>query len=240
MKLSLFSLLIAVSIFAEKIYGSETRVYVALLPGLFHSKGDGAYDKVFQEIKRRTKTSFKIERFPPARARLNFEKDLNSCLAPANKEEYLNDPGIIESHPFNYARVHAFTLNNKPKINALDELNGKVLGKVRGLRIDLLDSLFNKRLTEVDKNEQLITMLMAGRIDVIVDFAPDIFYSLNKQPKAKEKIHYNVGFKLRHANNSLVCHHNPKSNLFGEVNQAIRELRKEGRMKILLGPMSLL
>jgi hypothetical protein len=233
-----FGLFLAVCI---PCHATTVIVYVAEIQGLFNKTEDGAYDKILLEAKRRKNLDFNMKLVSAPRGRALFQTDRKDCYSPANKKEYVDDQQVLASAPFNKAKVFVFTKKGDSKISSLHDLVGMTLGKVRGLRIDILNEVNDLKVEEVTQNKQLPLMLKLGRIDAFVDFAPDIIYTLSKTPSEKDIIDFDNKFYLFSADNSVICFQNKDTeNFIQGLNGAIHEMYQDGTLKKILGDLYLL
>ena len=125
-------------------------------------------------------TGFEVDRqlLPPKRARLEFERSRQGCFSPATKAEYPTQDEVLTSIPFNLVKVLALTRQDSPLVLSGQGLANKRIGVVRGFRFDQLEEVPGIHLERGRTNLQLLDLLLKNRVDVVVDYAPDILLAL--------------------------------------------------------------
>ena len=208
----------------------------AEIPGLFQRDQQGVYDRVLQQALR--STGFEVDRqlLPPKRARLEFERSRQGCLSPGNKAEYPTQDEIFMSIPFNLVKVLALTRQDSPLVLSDQGLANKRIGVVRGLRFEQLEDVPGIHLERGRTNLQLLDLLLKNRVDVVVDFAPDILLALQTRPGAAEQLHYSTKYKLFEAEIAVLCFQSPETRTFlKKLNQSIADMKENGQLREILG-----
>lgn len=79
-----------------------------------------------------------------------------------------------------------------------------------------------------------IGMLRLVRVEVFSDYYLDL--SLNLAPKELASLNYDPTNSIASVENHILCHSTPKNILFiNQVNKAIHDMKKDGRLKTILG-----
>ena len=208
----------------------------AEIPGLFQQDRQGVYDRVLQQVLPLTGFDIDHQLAPPKRARLEFERSRQGCFSPANKAEYPTEDEIITSIPFNLVKILALTRQDSPVVLSDQGLANKRIGVVRGLRLDQLDEVPGIHLEQGRTNLQLLDLLLKNRVDVVVDYAPDILLALQARPGATEQLHYSTGYRLFEAENAVLCFRSPETQAFlKKLNQSITAMKENGQLREILG-----
>lgn len=212
---------------------AAVRVIGLELPGLYQQDNLGIYDQLLNETVIE-KGLASLEVYPPARANDLFTRCDNCCLSPANKsfEFYEFGSAYVETEPLSVAKIYAFVAPGDNVIDSLEGLKDKVIGIRFGLPYGKSFDSANLTAMKVTNLAQHFKFLERGHIDAFVAYAPDIY--LFFQEKGIEPYPHNPSSPLVVHPDSLVCKGIP-ADFIKDFNESLRELKRTGRYKEILG-----
>jgi len=191
-------------------YAQSVEVITTMIPGLHEKKGDGEYDKMINSVE-----GISLTPLPTARAVMVFNAS-QSCLSPANKNsnfypDYAND-AFIESKPMGEARVYIFTAPGKEVISDLSKLQGKKVGARLGFDYGKNVESSDVKLIRTKEIKQNIRKLLAGRIDAIIDFTPDMLIAFEELKM--DPLPYATEASLAVHQDKVLCKNTPENERF--------------------------
>ncbi|MFY2509168.1 hypothetical protein ACN3E9_12970 [Vibrio pectenicida] len=191
-------------------HAQSVEVFTTMVQGLHEKKGGGAYDKMINTVNGTSLTPL-----PTARAVMVFNGS-QGCLSPANKDpnfysDYAND-AFIESKPMGEARVYIFTSPNKEAISELSKLQGKKVGARIGFDYGKNVESSGVKLIRTKEIQQKINKLLAGRIDAIIDFTPDMLIAF--EVLKMDPLPYVTGAPLDIHEDRVLCKNTPDNERF--------------------------
>jgi len=147
---------------------------------------------------------------------------------------------LITAEPVSYPGMQVFTQAPNNQYTNLSNLDNKHIAGSFGF--DPLIVLNNSKVasfTRVENNETLLKILYKQRVDAILTFTPDIFIAANKENLPTP---YATGiWVLKPRGISLVCHDTAANRqLIKKFNQQLRQMKKSGELRDILGPYVLL
>jgi len=163
-----------------------------------------------------------------------FRDKAFDCVFPASAK-YLNGEGaLLETIPVNYSKSYLFTL---VPTNFSDLMldKRKIIGKIRGYTYgNTVDRFAQHSSIDVATNEQLIQLMLKGRADAIIAYAPDIFI-IAERYKIRQ-LHYPVNQPLSVHNESFVCHSSePSKRFIQSLDRDIRLMEQSSMLEQILG-----
>lgn len=208
-------------------------LYAQLIPGLFQTDNQGAYDQVIQLVTpENSRIIHKV--LPNNRANHAFKNCQVCCFSPANlnPDFYSFDQDVYMTQPINTAKAYIFSLKEDATYSSLSELAGKRVGLERGMNYgkavadgDFIHSVTNTLL-------QNFKMLMVNRIDTMIAYEPDIYQAFKEvDPK---HFRYNEKQPIAIHKDALVCRGVNESFISG-FNARLNDLRNSGELKKVLG-----
>jgi len=204
------------------------------IPGLHQSNGQGAYDKVINQLEY-SEEPFQLTMLPPARAKAQFLMCKNCCISPTNMNPdfYGYQAPMVETLPMNTAKIYAFTARHTQAISGgLEAIKNKRVGVRRGLP-------YGKRFTEAGLNldvadslKQNFGKLERNRVDVVVAYVPDAYIFFDEIDTRSYP--HAIDYPLAIHNDSLVCK-GVSSDFIQAFNFHIKHYQASGKLKGILG-----
>lgn len=207
------------------------------IPGLLENRElAGPYNKLIKELNHLTKQEIKVIFYPPERAGIVFDNHKVDCLFPANPLSIDKDSKYLASQPINY--VTAYVFGNKP-FNLQQLLNTEgaqyQIAYRRGNTFGgALQKLAHHNLIDVNLDAQSFGMLEKHRVDFVVGYLIDVKGIIDSAEEMK--IYYSNDTQIYVQSENFVCHRSDKNASFvSELDQAISDLKENGKLKQILG-----
>lgn len=192
----------------------------------------GALDMLLNDLLKQINQSANYQVVNAARAFRKFSSKQADCIIPSVPYDgYFTGLDVIHSDGISLLQQSAFTVNGK-EITSKQDLNGKVVGMLRG--VDSWD--FQKRIDAdlqafvgVNDLPTLVKMLHKGRIDVAIHdrFDFELYTELNGYKKALVHSSYNVW----EDNIVITCHDTEHSKeLFKHLKPHIARIKQENKL----------
>lgn len=232
--LLLLNLIFTTCINSKEVTKKEITTKVPLksyyIPGLVDSPTSGLFIDVLRLIELESDIQFDVSIAPTKRVQLNFARGLTFGYFP-ELDENRPETGNCRSAAFMQKQIIAFVRQGETVINHISQLEGKIVGGVRGYGYgkDIVQNAkINLQLVKDDKTN--IKKLLAHRIDVIIGDIHSTVNSLKETKnlnnvvfeKDKPVSKLDVFFLFRDDDRGLaVCN---------QVSSAIEVLRKRGEL----------
>jgi len=171
--------------------------------------------------------------YPTARGYLLFEKQKVDCVFPGDLANLSSPSGILVSEPFNMANAYLFNFA-ETAINE-KQVNGKRLALIRGYAYgNNQQILTHTNAVMVQNSAQAIGMLKLGRVEAFADYYLDL--SLNLPADQLASLNYDQEHPIASIEDRILCHSTAQNLRFiNQVNQVIFDMKKDGRLKTILG-----
>lgn len=244
--LSRFLIVIVTFLLSQQAFANEPIIiHQTFLTERLDADGTKGYNKYLAGILKHYEGEVKLDISPIKRSARRFAKDPSSCLFPSNIRALrtatpeLKDAELIKSLPVDYVSFNVYVPTGQNVPTRLEDLNGMRLGHASGsvgpnlLKGKNLDVSFLRVTTD----EQLVKILVSGRVDAILGFHPDVAITFNRLEQVD--LIYSPQLTLFKVPVSIICHPNKKTTSFiSYMDQAIISLNKSGKAKKHLGVYS--
>ena len=203
------------------------------LPGLLDRDGGGPYNKLFTAIVQDSQLALILDVKPLARAFHEYNGGQYRGLFPATTS--IVEIDTLESLPFNRVQALVFTRPGTPAVASLAELNGLVVGKVRGFTYPKAINEAAVQAVLVKNEEQNIKMLMAHRLDAFFGLVPDVYLSLEKLGGGVQlSVDKSIDYMNIH-DSFLLLPSVENERMMIKLNNSIKKLSLNGTIKKILG-----
>lgn len=220
------------------VLGDENKVYSVILyhkanpPYSFYqsNKPAGIFVDMFEEISKITDLNFEFLSLSVARGKYYFNNgvaDIEPGINPVWRVEE-PVPGLY-SIKFALSREVILSKNDKT-ITDIEELYGKVLGKVRGYRHGEFEQHFGRnKIKTVDNNSEklLLEQLFSDRFKyVMIAEASALYYGYIE----KKFTNFNIVYEVSNLPVAMRIHPKHKSLLF-KINNALKQMKESGAIE---------
>jgi ABC-type amino acid transport substrate-binding protein len=179
------SALLCLGFIAQPVKAGTTHVVSMVLgDGVQQADNSGFYGELMDEILRHADAPSNFSVFPFKRAlKVYFTGDAD-CIwaldAAFLRKFDTSDTDMIESARVLNTRQFLFGMPGTPKISGLSDVAGKTIGVLRGSNIKTLLMDSGANIVNLSSQEAKIDMMLAGRIDAIGGWIPDIYITMKQ------------------------------------------------------------
>ncbi|WP_158304963.1 substrate-binding periplasmic protein [Hahella chejuensis] len=203
-------------------------------PYFFYQDGvaTGFYQDFFDALSRITGDTFITQAHPMARGLMMFDENLVDIESGVNPAWRAGEK-TLGLYTIPYAQsvdILLFARGKSLPVDAPSDLIGKRIGVVRGYQYPTFTKLFQSGAIErYDANgeSQLLTMLLAGRLDQVIINKDLALYRMRENPAYRD---LEPGFEVGGVDVMLRIHPN-KAAALGRLNAAIKELIDSGEIE---------
>lgn len=182
-------------------------------PGVIHFNRKGAFDMLVEHLNQEVDIDMEYDVLLPARgARLFYQKEVDCVIPGTLLDSYYEGFDVVSTLDFSQVEYVAFTLVPNEKVTELSQLNGKIIGIVRGEgKWDMKQRLnaINAEFIELVDIKSMVGMLVKGRIDAIVHDSTGIIKVLDKF--ALDNVLYDINSPILVDKLGIVCHKNKRT-----------------------------
>lgn len=197
-------------------------------PPYHTQESTGFLDHLMAEIGRRIGYQFIVQSIPAERALVDANEGLADGDAGRVSGIEALYPNLIPiGEPSVTLKFSAFTLNNGIKIDGWDDLDGLSVAYMRGWKIFDLKVPKSARVTVVNDIDQLFSLVLNGRVDVLLYESTQVSAYL----KTKDK-----NGLTSHTLSTMPLHiyvHKKHAGLVNDITKALREIKADGTYKRL-------
>ncbi len=201
------------------------KVATPTLANLIEPDGSGAYQRLLERAFQAPEVAFEPAFYPYRRALQIFEESRVDCLFSLTDvvRRRVGDEGLIYSYPLGKFRFHVFTLAGASPVESLDELNGQVVGYIKGHEVYLAPVLEGGIGVQPVRSEaQAVEMLRMGRLDALIAAVPDMRPYL-------DRLGYSPELTLLEGFDRLNCHDTERNRAFiRRLSNELRRLKEQG------------
>ncbi len=236
MKKILFVFMLIMFSFTVQVHAID--IIAPGITGLIEEDGKGVYQLLIKEAAKRANIDYTEHFYPQKRALYYFFKKESPCIYAYTDIAVtkLGKDKIKASFPLGIFKQYIFTNGGTPALTSIDQLKGKRVGGIIGDGEQDWFAAFKKAKINyefVTRIEQNINKLMAGRIDAMISFMPDVAAYEDKLSYAKHKPIFS-SFDM------MTCHNNSEGNQFiNKISIALKEMKADGTIKAILGDLYL-
>jgi len=222
------SLLLYLVVMAQPVKAETIEVVSMVLgDGLQQADHSGFYGELMDEILKGTDAPSRFSVYPFKRALKVFFTGNVDCiwaLDAAFLSKFDEGGGDrVESALVLNSQQFLFTMPDKPKIGSLPEVAGKTIGVLNGTNIDASLVAAAANVVKLPSQEAKIDMMLAGRLDAIGGWTPDIYITMKRLGLDSNLI--TPMFSLDSSGVRIVCHDTPKTDAFLEaINVSIADV----------------
>lgn len=236
----LWGILTTFSLSANRPAIAQSVIAINEIAGVANSNETGPYVDAIRALRDRIGNDVKIRVYPIKRAVISLSRSIAFCLFPTSNlmllEHNLDPNKYIFSRPVNRARQFIFTTKNAPKINSLDDLDGKILGYRLGWHIaEKLREKSSFTMLPAQSDLHLYNLAHQDRIDAILGWVPD--FNLLYEAERLPPLTHNPSLIIEEVAEHIACHNKPMAKQFiQKIDLAIEDMEKTGELKKILGP----
>jgi len=204
------------------------------IQGLISQSSPEIYNKVMDELLDRMDVRLTV--LPMARADALFDSGKVDCTFPNDQAFYEEGraAGFIQSKPVNHAKLYLFARPDEPAPRSLDEAAGKLVGAIRGMPYGSAVDAANLTTELVDEEESNIRKLLAGRVDLILGYAPDTPVAIRTH--GFPPLSYAADRPIKIIRDAVMCHRSPRTERFlAQLDARLIDLGGSGRLRQVLG-----
>ncbi len=203
----------------------------------YSEDGNASYQRLMQEILRRSGDRINIDYYPPARSIQIFDQKMNACSPAARKlaSGFLGYDVIDAGVAINEFRIVIATLKSQPPKSSVESLNNRSIATILGQALGVYGIPISKMTVHyVADIDQAVRLLEKGRVHAIVESAVNLLPYRNQ-------LNFDVDRPVFSIPQSIICHPGPESRAFlKRVGPAIESMHKDGSLKSILGDYYLL
>jgi len=203
----------------------------------FSENGNARYQRLMQEILRRSDNNISIEYRQPAKSIMLFDQNKNACFPTARKLAFgflgydVIDAGVAT----NKFKIVIATLKSDPLVSSIEALRNSSVAAINGNALGVYGiPVSNITIIYVDTYEQSVKLLEKGRVNFIVGSAIALM-------PYRGKLQFDVNNPIFSVDEGIVCHPGAESEAFLEsIRPAIQSMQADGSLKSILGEYYLL
>jgi len=223
--------LLCFSLIFISVTANSTSIGSYYIPGLVIDKDNGLFIKIHLEIMRRSGIDAELIIQPTKRTQKAFMYDKIDAYFPELFEN-LPKEELIVSKSFWLKKIILFSLIDS-KIRDLSDLQGKIVGAVRGYSYgEKIVNNPNFSLSYAKDDNANIKRLMAGYIDAVIGDDGSTVTAI-EDSQYTNLIHYEEDKPVQVLEVFYVCQNRPSGRALCEsINQALTDMKEEGIIKL--------
>lgn len=204
------------------------------LANLVEPDGSGRYQRLMARALEPLDIEVESVYYPYRRALQMFERSRVDCLLSLTDvvRRRTGEEGFVYSYPLGSFRFHIFTPEGQPPVASVEELEGQVVGIIRGHELYLSPLLQGVVEVEPVRSEaHAVRMLKMERLDALIAAIPDIRPHL-------DRLGYVPDRPLLESFDRINCHETERSRAFIQaLSRELRRLQEEGGYQEVMGPL---
>ena len=198
----------------------------------FSESGNASYQRLMQEIQRRSGNNISIEYLPLARSIQLFDEKKNACYPAARKLAlgFLGHDVIDAGIAINKLKIVIATPKSEPLASSVESLRNRSVATLLGNALGVYDIPVSKITVHyVATYEQSLELLEKRRVNAIVGSAAALM-------PYRDQLNFDVNKAVFSVDQSIVCHPSAESRAFLEsIRPAIQSMQADGSLKSILG-----
>lgn len=223
---------------------AEPKTILALeLDHRFMPGRDTQYNRLFYEL-RQVGFDYQLQFMPINRVWRGIGLDPTACTFPTSisavvsmSMQGLTRQTLVQSDFVDHVRYRAVVRAGQPKIQSIQQLEGKTVAAWTGIPNRQLAGVENVQIIETHSEESRVLMLYNDRVDVMFGFVPDLHLVSEKLNLPQPDSSDTLVIWDREEGTRLVCHDTPSNRQTIEsFNQALSVVRETGKLREILGP----
>ncbi|MCP4264532.1 MAG: amino acid ABC transporter substrate-binding protein [Candidatus Brocadiaceae bacterium] len=200
------------------------------IPTLTQVDGQGAYDKIINQVKSVSGKNWNYTVMPPARADNAFSSGSADCIGPLDKDFYTGGD-VIQTDYFNIAKIYIYTAEGSTALTSAEQLKGKNVGARKGMPYGPDFDSAGLKVSYVSSIDKNLKKLKAGRLDAFVAYVPDAWFVPGVQALSHDE-----NKPLAVHEDAFTCKNTTAAQAFvKEFNAALAELKSSGKVREILG-----
>lgn len=203
----------------------------------FSENGNARYQRLMQEILRRSGNDINIEYLPPAKSIQLFDQAKNACYPAARKLAFgfLGYDVIDVGVAINKFKIVIATSKSNPLVSSVESLRNSSVAAINGNALGVYGiPVSNITIHYVDTYDQSLKLLEKGRVNAIVGSAIALM-------PYRDKLNFDVNNPVFSVDQEIVCHPGAESEAFlKSIQPAIQSMKADGSLKSILGEYYLL
>lgn len=203
----------------------------------FSENGDARYQRLMQEILRRSGNNINIEYLPLAKSIQFFEQNKNACYPAARKLAFgfLGHDVIDAGVAINKFKIVIATPKSEPLVSSVESLKNRSVAALLGNALGVYGIPVSKiTIHYVATFEQGLELLDKGRVNAIVGSTAALL-------PYRDRLNFDVNNSVFSIDQGIVCHPGEESRAFLEsIRPAIQSMKADGSLKSILGEYYLL
>lgn len=225
---------VALTMGAQTHASQHITVAAPSLANLIEQDGSGAYQQLVERALQSLDVEVEPVFYPYRRALQVFEEGRVDCLFSLTEvaRRRIGENDFVYSYPLGKFSFHIFTLADDPPLVSVQELEGRVVGSIKGHEMylaSLLDGVV--QLEQVRSEAQAVRMLKMGRLDALIAAIPDIRPHL-------DRLSYAPDHPLLESFDRINCHDTDRNRAFIQAfSERLRELKEDGVYQDVLGAL---
>lgn len=203
------------------------------IPGLVVSTNEGLFVKLHHEIINRSQLSLDFIIQPTQRIQHSFKQNQLIGYFPELWQNIPKDKSeIIVSDSIWLKSIIVFTMKDQQLITQHSDLEGLIVGAVRGYSYGQIENNKNINIQYVNNDIQNIKKLLSGRIDAIIGDDTSTVTAI-KSLELTNKIFYNLKKPIDILEAFYIFQNTTKGHeIRNKINSAIKSLKQEGVIKL--------
>ncbi len=216
-----YSLLLLPMLVFSQPAKAETVEVVSMVLGdeLQLADHSGFYGEIITEILDKSDTSSNFSVYPFKRALKVFFSAEADCIWGLDTEflkKFGDDPGeLVQSSLVLDSQQYLFSKPGHAEIGSMSDLSGMAVGVLNGANTEKMFKEFGAQVVELPNQESKFDMLLAGRLDAIGGWVPDIYITMKSLGIDSRKIE--PLFPLSSSGVRIVCRESPETKAFLEA-----------------------
>ena len=203
----------------------------------FSENGNAGYQRLIQEILRRSGNNINIEYLPLAKSIQFFDQNKNACYPAARKLAFgfLGHDVIDAGVAINKFKIVIATPKSEPLVSSVDSLRNRSVAAINGNVLGAYGiPVSNITIHYVNTYDQSVKLLEKGRVNAIVGSTAALM-------PYRDKLNFDVNNPVFSVDQGIVCHPGDESRAFlKSIRPAIQSMKADGSLKSILGEYYLL
>lgn len=203
----------------------------------FSENGNARYQRLMQEILRRSGNNINIEYLPLAKSIQFFDQNKNACYPAARKLAFgfLGHDVIDAGVAINKLNIVIATPKSEPLISSVESLRNRSVAALLGNALGVYGiPVSNITIHYVATYDQSIKLLEKGRVNAIVGSTAALM-------PYRDRLNFDVNNPVFSVDQGIVCHPGDESRAFlKSIQPTLKSMKADGSLKSILGEYYLL
>jgi len=203
----------------------------------FSENGNARYQRLMQEILRRSGNNINIEYLPLAKSIQFFDQNKNACYPAARKLAFgfLGHDVIDAGIAINKFKIVIATPKSEPLVSSVESLRNRSVAAINGNVLGAYGiPVSHITIHYVNTYDQSVKLLEKGRVNAIVGSTIALM-------PYRDKLNFDVNNPVFSVDQGIVCHPGDESRAFlKSIRPAIQSMKTDGSLKSILGEYYLL